>query len=114
MNIDFTTNNIERPYVDWVAIRVGVLDPYEVEDDIKLYDLTVEDVQTMVEPDLDRYLSKYGVNYMADRQEYDLLQAQEERLQNGGLSDDELMNRLEDAMYGYSYSGQNQSFDLDY
>ena len=55
MAIDFNADAFVqyRPYVDWVAIRVGNLEPETVVNDLKHYDLTVEEVQTMTDYDLD-------------------------------------------------------------
>lgn len=116
MAIDFNADAFAqyRPYVDWVAIRVGNLDPETVVNDLKHYDLTVEEVKTMTDYDLDYHLNKYGVDYMLEKHEYDQFQAQEERLSNGGLSDEELMQRFEDAMYGHTGGQYDSSFGLDY
>lgn len=116
MAIDFNADAFAqyRPYVDWVAIRVGNLDPETVVNDLKHYDLTVEEVKTMTDYDLDYHLNKYGVDYMLEKHEYDQFQSQEERLSNGGLSDEELMQRFEDAMYGHTGGEYDSSFGLDY
>ena len=116
MAIDFNADAFVqyRPYVDWVAIRVGNLEPETVVNDLKHYDLTVEEVQTMTDYDLDYHLNKYGVNYMSEKHEYDQFQAQEARLSTGGLSDEELMQRFEDAMYGHTGGQYDLSFGLDY
>ena len=51
---------------------------------------------------------------MSEKHEYDQFQAQEERLSNGGLSDEELMQRFEDAMYGHTGGQYDLSFGLNY
>lgn len=114
MDIDFTFNLIERPYVDWVSIRLGQLDPKSVEEDIAQYDLTIDELETMYDVDLDCHLSKYGVNYFIDKQERQLEIEQEEQFQNGGLSDEELLQRFEDAMHGHGSMNSSLSYNLDY
>ena len=113
IKIDFNREPNEFPYVDWVSIRLGQLDPKLVETDISKYNLTIDDVKTMYDVDLDYHLNQYGVNYLINKRERQLEMQQEERLQNGGLTDDQLCQRFEDAMYGHG-TLSNPSIDIDY
>lgn len=114
LNIDFNCEPNERPYVDWVSIRFGQLDPKLVEADIAKYDLTIDDLQTMHDVDLDCHLCKYGVDYLIDKHGRQMELQQEVWLSNGGLSDEELRQRFEDVMYGHASEANNSSYDLDY
>lgn len=111
MTINFEAT--ELPTVDWLGLRMGNIDPNEVSNDLKQYDLTVDDIKTMYDVDLDCHLSKYGINYLVEKAEFEAHQEMENRLYNGGLTDDELMNRFNNAMYGHGCSNQN-SFDMEY
>lgn len=113
IKIDFNREPNELPYVDWVSIRLGQLDPKLFETNIGKYDLTIDDVKTMHDVDLDYHLNQYGVNYLVDKHERQLEMQQEERLQNGGLTDNELRQCFEDAMYGYK-NLNGASIDIDY
>lgn len=112
--VDFDREPDDLPPVDWVSIRLGQLDPKSIEADIAKYDLTIDDLETMYDVDLDCHLSKYGVNYIIDKQERQFELQQEEQYQNGGLSDEELLQRFEDAMYGHGSMNSGSSYDLDY
>lgn len=114
IKIDFERDSNVLPYVDWVSIRMGQLDPKSVQNDIEKYDLTVDEVKLMHDVDLDCHLNKYGVNYLIDKHERQLEMEQEELFQNGGLSDDELRLRFEEAMYGHVSTNNGSSYDLDY
>ena len=100
MSIDFDKEE-KLPIVNWVGVRLGQVKATEFENDIHKYGLEVEDLVLMSEYDLDDYLSQFGITYLQDKFEtMREIKAEEGRF-NGGYSDEELLDRLQDAMYGY-------------
>ena len=67
----------------------------------------------MSESDLDIYLNNFGISYLQDK--YEIMQEikAEERRFNGGYSDEEMLNRLQDAMHGFK-PNNSKSYDYDY
>lgn len=110
-NID--TRDMDYPYVDFLGIRLGHLDANDFEKDISAYNLSVDDVLTMHDMDLGYHLSKWGIDYIAEKHEYELREKMENRLSNGGLTDDELLRRFEDSMHGHN-PVRDSSNDFEY
>ena len=112
MSIDFNKEE-KLPVVNWVGIRLGNIKAQKHEDDIHKYGLEVEDLVSMSEYDLDDYLSDFGISYLQDK--YEIMQEikAEERRFNGGYSDEEMLNRLQDAMHGFK-PNNSKSYDYDY
>lgn len=115
MSIDFEAKSVEIPRINWVALKMGQIDIESVADDLKYYDLSVEDVQTLSKYELDHHLGRYGVNYLVDEAEYKAEKAREERLYNRGYTDAEMKERFEWTMkYGYTPSESSSDYGFDY
>ena len=112
MSIDFNKEE-KLPVVNWVGIRLGNIKASEHEEDIQKYGLELEDLGSMSESDLDIYLNNFGISYLQDK--YEIMQEikDEERRFNGGYSDEEMLNRLQDAMHGFK-PNNIKSYDYDY
>lgn len=112
MNIDFDKKE-KLPIVNWVSIRLGNIKASDYEDDIHKYGLEIEDLISMSEYDLDDYLSGFGISYLQEKYEtMREIEADRRRL-NGGYSDEEMLNRLQDAMHGFK-PNNGTNYDYDY
>ena len=111
MTIDF--NKEELPYVNWVGIRLGYDKAIDHEEDIKKYGLELEDLASMTDYDLDDHLSYYGIDFLGDKIDT-MREMKRENLQaNGGYTDQELLDRFHDAMYGHKPVDKG-GYDYDY
>lgn len=112
MSIDFDKEE-KLPVVNWVGIRLGNLKASDYEKDIQKYGLELEDLGLMSEYDLDVYLGGFGISYLQDKHEIMREIEADRRRFNGGYSDEEMLNRLQDAMYGYK-PVDKVNYDYDY
>ena len=112
MSIDFDKEE-KLPVVNWVGIRLGNLKASDYENDIQKYGLELEDLGSMSEYDLDDYLSGFGISYLQDKRDIMREIEADRRRFNGGYSDEEMLNRLQDAMYGYKPVDKG-NYDYDY
>ena len=130
MSIDFDKEE-KLPVVNWVGIRLGNLKASDYENDIQKYGLELEDLGSMSEYDiqkygleledlgsmseydLDDYLSGFGISYLQDKCDFMREIEADRRRFNGGYSDEEMLNRLQDAMYGYKPVDKG-NYDYDY
>lgn len=111
MAIDF--NKEELPYVDWVGIRLGYEKAIDHEADIQKYGLELEDLASMTDYDLDDHLGYYGIDFLSAKIDT-MREMKRENLQaNGGYTDQELLDRFHDAMYGYKPVDKG-GYDYDY
>ena len=111
MTIDF--NKEELLYVNWVSIRLGYDKAIDHEEDIKKYGLELEDLASMTDYDLDDHLSYYGIDFLGDKIDTMREMKRENLLQNGSYSDQELLDRFHDAMYGCKPVDKG-GYDYDY
>ena len=112
MSIDFDKEE-KLPVVNWVGIRLGNLKASDYENDIQKYGLELEDLGSMSEYDLDDYLSGFGISYLQDKRDIMREIEADRRRFNGGYSDEEMLSRLQDAMYGYKPVDKG-NYDYDY